>query len=449
MNIRRSVRRPHFSRRRFLRGAGGATLALPALNLFKEQAHAQGTGVPKRLVIMFTPNGTLREEWVTGGGESNFVLGPILEPLEDLRDRLLVLRGLEYYSATRGGASGHAAISSMLTGRPSMQLSGEGFTGGAISIDQYIAQQIGKTSTFKSLPLGIRTPNRIDNDSRMSYSASGEPISPENNPAVVYDRLSNFISPTGGADADPQADRLLAKRRSAYSAVREELSAFESYIAADDRQKLEQHLAQVDELEAKVGLFGSKSCDLHPSLRADEDNLNGDLPQIAAAQTELALHALECDLTRVVTLQYSKPAGQIIYTWLGMERDHHLISHDVIESREAHNQIVQHDRWHAEQLGTLLRGLAAREAEDGSPLLDHTAVLWMTELGDGDLHSNTDISMLLAGNLGGYFDSGRSLELEGRSNNDLYATLLQGYGIDESTFGEPSYNEGLLSQLTA
>lgn len=459
MKIRHLARRPEFSRRRFLRGAGGATLALPALSLFQDQAFAQGTGVPKRLVIMFTPNGTLSEEWVSGGGESNFVLGSILEPLADIRDRLLILRKLDSDVAYTGPGDGHqTGMGCMLTGRRLLagtQAGGNNTSAPAglasgISIDQYIAQKItGNTNAFDSLPLGIRTPDKLNSWSRMSFSGPGQAVTPYRKPLDVYNRIVELAGGNAARMAQSASGkRLEAKRRSTYSQVQSDLRRLQEYLAADDRVKLEQHLDHVARLEADLDRV-PRTCNLPESLRLQARNVRTDVPLISDAQRALAVHALACDLTRVVTLQFSGSVGTLKYTWLGLNRNHHELSHEVDSREDSHRSIAKIDRWHAEQFGKLIRDLESREAEDGKSLLDHTVVLWVNELARGSIHSRRDLSWLMAGNIDGYFKMGRSVDLKGRSNNDLFVTLLHGFGIDDETFGDPEFNEGPLSELLA
>ncbi|MEO1173832.1 MAG: DUF1552 domain-containing protein, partial [Myxococcota bacterium] len=184
--------RSELSRRRFLRGLGGATVALPALSMFQQSAWAQSSSIPKRLIIMFSPNGTLREEWVGNANENNFTLGPILQPLADFRNDLLILRGLDSDVAhSDGPGDGHqTGMGCMLTGVKLLPGSVKGGCGscppaglaGGISIDQHIAGAVGRDSTFSSLELGVQTPNQVNAWTRMSYSASDVALSPENDP---------------------------------------------------------------------------------------------------------------------------------------------------------------------------------------------------------------------------------------------------------------------------
>ncbi|MEL6547761.1 MAG: DUF1552 domain-containing protein, partial [Myxococcota bacterium] len=269
MRRNRRGARSELSRRRFLRGVGGTTLALPALSMFQNSAFAQSAAVPKRLIIMFSPNGTLREEWVGNSDEFNFTLGPVLQPLADFRDDLLILRGLDSDVAHSGGpGDGHqTGMGCMLTGRKLLEGSVKGGCGGCppaglasgISIDQHIANALGAGSAFRSLELGVQTPNNINAWTRMSYAGRDDAMSPVNDPEVVWDRLAGRVEQE---QMDSQElRRISAKRRSTYAAVKSDLAALREYAPSDDREKLDRHVEFVNRLENNIEQIGA-SCSL-------------------------------------------------------------------------------------------------------------------------------------------------------------------------------------------
>lgn len=415
-----------------------------------------GTGVPKRLIVMFSPNGTLREEWVKDVEGNSFKLGPILEPLADVRERLLILRGLDSDVAHSGGpGDGHqTGMGCMLTGRQLLSGTSKGGCGSCppaglasgISFDQHLANAIGESSAFKYLALGVKTSTRVDAWTRMSYSGRDQAISPENDPRRVYDRIfsrAEELNMDGAA-----ARRLLAKRGSAYGAVKEELTAFRDYVPSDDQRKLDQHLSFVEELESRVDNV-APSCDIPSAVGDKAEAADDSFRDIGSAHMDLAVHALACDLTRVVTLQWSQSVGGQVHSWLGVNRGHHGLSHEVDSNQDSYRDIRKIDTWYAEQFGYLVRKLESQTAEDGKPLIDHTVVLWVNELARGSSHSRRNQSWLMAGNLDGYLRTGRHVDLGGRSNNDLFVTLLQGFGLSDTTFGASAFNEGPLGMLTA
>ncbi|MES1183412.1 MAG: DUF1552 domain-containing protein, partial [Myxococcales bacterium] len=168
------------SRRTLLRGAGGAALGLPFLEIMGRPTAALGqsmpgytaAGMPKRFIVWFTPNGTIPSAWTPTGGESDFEFSRILKPLEPFRKKLLIIDGVDQ---TGEGGDGHKnGMQGMLTGQtlnPGAFKGGDGSTAGwanGISVDQRIAQVIGTQTKLKSLELGVQSGNDENNWNRMS-----------------------------------------------------------------------------------------------------------------------------------------------------------------------------------------------------------------------------------------------------------------------------------------
>lgn len=455
MTRNRRGARSDLSRRRFLAGVGGVTLGLPALSMFQRNAWAQGMAVPKRLIIMFSPNGTLREEWVGNSDENNFTLGPILQPLADFRDDLLILRGLDSDVAHSGGpGDGHqTGMGCMLTGRKLLSGNSKGGCGGCaaaglasgISIDQHIANQLGGATAFPSLELGVQTPNGVNAWTRMSYAGRDDALSPVNDPEVVWDRIAGRVDQQQMDSS--VARRLEAKRRSSYEAVKAELASLRSYAPSDDRAKIDRHVDFIDGLESRIESLGGGSCSLPDSLRDQAYMANDNFPAVGKAHMDIAVHALSCNLTQVVTLQWDKSVGQKVHTWAGVNRGHHSLSHEVDSRGDSYQEILKIDRWYASQFAYLIGSLKNQTAEDGQSLLHHTAVLWVNELARGSSHSRRNQSWLLAGQLGGTLSTGRHIDVGGRSNNDLFVTLGQSMGVEMNSFGEQQFNNGPLTEL--
>ena len=156
--------------------------------------------------------------------------------------------------------------------------------------------------------------------------------------------------------------------------------------------------------------------------------------------------ALTCDITRVSSLQWSTAQSGVRFSWLGQSNSHHSLSHEADNDPASRAQLTAINNWYAEQFAYLLGKLAAQPELDGS-LLDNTVVLWVNEQGNGDTHSKTEIPFVLAGNYAGQLDTGRWLQYTDRSHNDLYVALLNLFGNDALSFGNPQVNGGPLENL--
>jgi hypothetical protein len=241
------VLRERLNRRQLLRAAGGIAVGLPLMqSLLGRDAQAQAVTPPKRLVLMYTPNGVIPDAWypVNVVSETQFDLNAIHQPLAPFKQRLILLSGVDLTIANTGPGGLHQrGIGGLFTAQELQQgtqfVDGCGQTAGwadGISVDQQVANQIGDGTLLKSLELGVRA---TDNDvqGRISYAAAGQPLPPMNDPSEVFDRLFS----TMGGGGQPM-DELKARRKSVLDAVKTQFSAFAPRISADDRARLDGQL---------------------------------------------------------------------------------------------------------------------------------------------------------------------------------------------------------------
>jgi hypothetical protein len=445
-----------WSRRAFLRGSGAAIgLPLMASLGFGRHARASDKIYPKRLVIMFSPNGTIKQNWSPIGSEYSFSLSRILEPLTPFKDKLLVLEGINMTTAKNGPGDGHqTGMGHMLTARELLEgdlFEGGGGSGrvgwaGGLSIDQAVANEVGKTTKLKSLELGVQV-HGATVWSRMSYIGPNQPVPPENDPTKVFERLFGdmSISPVDLLKRERRRKSVLDLVLGEYAALSPKLDAF-------DRQKLEAHLDAIREVEKRlqtevVGV--SEECVVPgtPTYPAFMDptayEATGHL------QMDLLASALQCDLTRVATLQFSHSVSQHVFTNLGISQAHHDLSHEGDSNADAQEKLTLINRFYAAQMAYLCAKLDAIPEGDGT-LLDHTAFLWCNELGKGNSHSRDDVPYVLAGGCSGYFETGRYLRyLPTTTHNELLLSLLHAMGVAGDTFGDPNYCSGPLPHLRA
>ena len=188
-------------RRTLLRGAGGIALGLPFLEIMGESRRGLAAAVPgytakgdpKRFIVFFSPNGTIRESWTPAGGIDDWTFSRILKPMTAHRDKLLLIDGVDQ---TGSGGDGHQnGMQGMLTGQtinPGPFKGGDGNTAGwanGISIDQHIANTLGKETRFASLELSVQSGNDENNWNRMSLKGPDQPVPPEQSPYNAADRI--------------------------------------------------------------------------------------------------------------------------------------------------------------------------------------------------------------------------------------------------------------------
>jgi hypothetical protein len=433
-----------------LRGLGGAAIALPWLEAFAPPRASAGAPLaPKRFVVMFSANGTLPPRWVPSGGETDFTLSPILSPLAEHRDDLVIIQGVDQQGA--GGDAHQIGIGGMLTGAP---LSSGPFAGvgappagwaAGHSVDQRIAEELGVETSLRSLELGVQV-GPADNWGRMIYRAANQPLPPEDEPKAVYDRVFADLH------TDPaELSRVRERRASILDAVSGEYTRLSGRLGSADRARLDAHLTAVREVEKRVAgptLSQRSECkDLKLSPVASDEN--DSYPSVGAQQIDLLVMALACDITRVASLQWSRSVSQTRFTWLGINEGHHELSHLADDDTVAVDKLTRINTWYATQFATLIGKLKAIPEGDGS-MLDNTLLLWCNELAKGNIHGHADAPYVLAGRAGGGLRTGRFLSYgSGPSvpHNDLLVSLLNAMGLPDTTFGKAEWCQGALSGL--
>lgn len=446
---------PPLSRRALLRGLGGAAIALPLLDAMRgRSASALGPEGPKRLIVMYTPNGTIAHNFWPTGGEFEFTLSPILAPLAPHKKDLLILRGIDMLSSLDGPGDAHQkGTGQCLTATKLLEGDFSGDAGqsagwaSGISIDQRVANHSGTATPYASLELGVAVEGSTVG-SRISYRGPGQPLPPENNPYAAYQRLF--------ADAlkDPVEVQRLAERRSTVlDAVADQHEQLRDRLGVEDRVKLESHLLAVEEIRARLDQptmqFGGVCQSLDQGLAVDP-GLVANMPTIGRLQMDLLAMAFACDLTRVGTLMWTQSAATHVYSFLdpAIVEGHHSIAHKGDEDKTKVAQNTKINVWFAEQLAYLISALKAIPEGEGT-VFDNTVILWTNEQAKGNNHDRMGMPYVLAGSAGGHFKTGRYI-VQGQQtpHNKLLVSLLQAMGIDDDVFGDSQYGKGPLSGLT-
>lgn len=434
-------------RRGFLAGLGAGAITLPFWRALSTEA--QTVDAPKRLLLLFTPNGTIRSEFFPDGGERDFTLRTILEPLEPFRDRLVILNGVDQSIFTTGPGDGHQkGMGCLWTG---VELLPGDTMGGCdscppvswssgMSVDQRIAMEIGNDTRFRSVELGVDVGGAENVWTRMIYRGPSEPLPPEDDPWLAFDRLF------GDLGSDPLgAERRRMLRRSVLDFAQGDFARLSPRLGRDDRMRLDAHATAVRELEQRLDALApvGAAC-VAPELGAHLDlNDANNYPDLVRSMSDLMVMSFACDLTRVGSLQWNHSVGQASFPFIGVTERHHDLSHEGDSNTDAQSKLVQINRWYAEQLAYLLGRMADLPEGDGT-LLDNTLIVWGNELGVGNSHTYHDIPFVLAGGAGGALEGGRYLTFDGASHGELLLSICHLMGVDDEVFGDPRFCSGPL-----
>ena len=426
-------------RRQFIKQLGISTASLPFLLGLPSLGLASPARPRQRLIIMFSPNGTIPPAFWPDETGNDFGLKPIMAPLEPFKDRMLILRGLS--NKVRGDGDGHMrGMSCLLTG---IELFPGNVQGGSdtpagwasgISIDQelknFFQAKEDTRTRFGSLEFGVGVTDRADPWTRMSYGGPNKPIAPISDPYQMYQKLYGQLK-----DKENLSSIL--------EDVRDDLKKVRKLISAEDRRLLDEHESLVRQMEKEVNEAGRQKLRLAPPvLEEGVADQNDNVPRLSRMQIDLLINSFVNDMARVATLQYTKSVGQAKMSWLDIKDNHHSLSHEPDKDEVAQAKLVKINTWFCGELRYLVEKLAnTPEPGDSGSLLDHTMVVWTNELGKGNSHTLDHIPFLLVG--GGFgFEMGRSLRFDKLPHNRLHLALAHAVGHRLETFGKPTLCEG-------
>jgi hypothetical protein len=425
-------------RRQFIKRLGLSAASLPFLVGLPSLGLAAPARPRQRLVVMFSPNGTIPPAFWPDEEGSDFKLKEIMTPLDAFKDRMLILHGLS--NKVRGDGDNHMrGMSCLLTG---IELFPGNIQGGShtpagwasgISIDQelknFFQSREDTRTRFGSLEFGVGVNDRADPWTRMSYAGPNKPIAPISDPYQMYQKLYGQLK---------DKENL----QSILDDVRDDLKKVRKLISAEDRKLLDDHEALVRQMEKEISEAGQQKLRVAPpTLEEGIADQNDNVPRLSRMQIDLLVNSFVNDMARVATLQYTKSVGMARMNWLDVKEGHHTLSHEPDKNDQAQAMLVRVNQWFCSELRYLAEKLANTPEPGGEgSLLDNTLIVWTNELGKGNSHTLDNIPFVLVG--GGFgFKMGRSLKLDKVPHNRLHLALAHAVGHRIETFGKPSLCE--------
>lgn len=434
------------NRRHFLKGLG-ACIALPAFSSLAPSRMfgatptpaaaslaTTATGAPLRTAFVFFPNGAIPATFWPAGGVSDFRFNSTLAPLEAVRRHVQVLGGLDHANAN-GGADGggdHARGNGVFLTGVRLNKSATDVRAG-ISIDQVMANSIGHLTRFPSLELTCDL-NRKSSGCDSNYSCAYQfnvswksettPMPPENNPRLVFERL--FGHGAHGERSQHVQSRLVA-RRSVLDFVMDDARRTQRRLSGDDREKLDQYLTGVRDVEARIQRAEQFGASPDPAMATPPG-----IPQSHAEYVDLMydmlLLAFKTDSTRVATMMLGHDGDNRSFSHMGISEGHHDLTHHQ-NNAERIEKVARIDRWYAERFAGFLQRLEATPDVDGKSLLHNTRILYGSGNADGNRHSHDNLPLVLAGGGGGALTPGRYVQHGGKPLTNLFLSLADQAGV--------------------
>jgi hypothetical protein len=467
-----------FSRRKFLLAAGGTTLALPVLETLSVPKALAAYEQARRVIFYLTSNGTPVSGRPTGDG-TTLTLGKVHQGLVKHQARMLYIAGLDSKAAILSNGDPHATgFATSLSGRRC--LPGDMFKHGACfdqagacastgwgdgpSLDYELGQQILEANkatqggpVYGMLNFSVKN-CEASLYTRSSYSKPGEPITPYADPQVTFDTI--FGMPGTGMMDDATAARVLARQKSVLDEVEAELTDLQGKLSASDKQRLEQHLTALRELEdtlqrqATQGPSPACMPPPRPTLKGGnvvqrnaggmeqhiEDDKADKLIERHAVWHKMMIAALACDATRVITYMSAPSRADTFMPWLegadanytgNFDKPHHAASHD-----DDQPTLIAMDHWYATQISSLADDLETMKDGSGKSLIETGAIAWINELSNGPAHTHEDKPHTIIGSLGGYFKQNQFVQYpKNTPHNVLLTAIAQAMGMQTDHYG--------------
>lgn len=436
------------SRRAVLKGLG-VSIALPWLEAMTPVlSQPAAAAAPKRLAFCYVPNGVNMGRWTPRQIGPNYTLPATLEPLQPFKNDLLVLSGLtcDKARANGDGPGDHArAMSSFLTGCQARKTNGSDIHVG-ISADQVAAQRIGSTTRFPSLEIGCeggRSYGNCDSGYSCAYSHNlswrtpNTPNPKEVSPRAVFDRL---FAGNGGPGLSLQTQY----NQSILDFVLEDAQGLMNQLGSSDRQRMDQYLESIREVEQRIGGSTSGNSSVAANMPRPAAGTPSNYRDHLRLMADLLTLAFQGDLTRVATFVFANEGSNRSYRIIDVSEGHHDLSHHQNDQAKL-TKIGQINHFHMEQFAYLLGRLRSIQ-EGGGTLLDNCMIVYGSGNGDGNRHNHDELPILLAGRGGNTIATGRHLRLPRETPlTNLFLSLLDRMGASVPALGDSS---GRLSNLS-
>ncbi len=442
------ISKKRIPRRTFLQGVG-ATVALPLLEgMVPAFASPAETKPPIRLSIVTSPNGMNMAQWTPETDGPSYTLSPTLEPLSAFRDQFLVLSGLNNNEGDALPGEGESAPHEragavMLTG---VHPKREGIVG--TSIDQIAAQELGQHTQLSSLELGLHANDVVGlcekgwscaYTSTISWRNDTTPLPVESQPRAVFERL---FGDSNSTDPAVRMERV-RKDKSLLDSLTEGVSRLMGSVGPQDRARLNQYFDAMRDVERRIQMAEEQSAREMPVFDRPV-GAPASFEEHAKLMIDLQVLAYQTDMTRVITFMTGRGQSNRSYPEIGVPDAHHPISHHQSDPVKL-DKLYKINRYHSELLAYFLDKLRSTEEGNGT-LLDHSIILYGSEMSDSNRHLLQNLPILLAGGAGGQIKGGNHLQYpKDTPVTNLFLTMLDKLELQVEKFGDSTGKLELLS----
>ena len=426
------ITRKHISRRTVLRGIG-ASIALPLLDAMNPAATAWAQtpagDTPKRFAFIGFPHGAVMDRWSPAQAGPDYEMSPILEPLTPFREHLTIVSGLRNKPAETPEPHGHVEPSWLSCVTP-FNFGVEGPDSG-VTADQFAARHIGLDTRLPSLEL-----TTSQNGARVAWRTPKQPLPQEGNPRAVFYKLF------GQGDTDEERAAILTETGSILDRVQGQAARLQASLGVSDRVVVGDYLDSVREIERRVEMASGQDTSALDIPDAPVGRPN-DLGEHFKLMFDLMGLAFQADLTRVITFSLDREASMRTYSNLGISEGFHPLSHHG-NNAQKQDKLVLIQRYHTEMFAGFIERLANSPEAEGT-VLDHSTILFGSNMSDSNRHNNDPLPAALLGHAHGRIKGGQHLSYPQDTRfSDLLVTLFDRNDIPVESIGDSG---GILSEV--
>jgi hypothetical protein len=418
------ITKKHLSRRTVLKGAG-TVIALPLLDAMNPAATAWAQtaagSTPPRLAFVGFPHGAIMEHWSPQQSGTDYVMSAILEPLQPWREHLTIVSGLRNKPAESPEPHGYIERTWLSCVAP-WDAGVIGAEAG-VTADQFAARHIGQDTRLPSLEL---TTSQVG--AQVAWRTPKQSLPQEGNPRNVFYKLF------GQGDTAEEREAILTETGSILDRVQSQARRLQADLGAADRVAVSDYLDSVREIERRV------------QMAAEQDTSNLDIPDAPVGiPNDLDAHmqlmfdlmglAFQADLTRIITFSLDREASMRTYTHLGIAEAFHPLSHHG-NKPEKKERLVRIQNYHTKMFAGFVERLASSAEGDGS-VLDHSTILFGSNMSNSDKHNNDPLPSALLGHAHGRIKGGQHLAYPQDTRfSDLLVTIFDRNNIPVESIGD-------------
>jgi hypothetical protein len=397
-----------------------------------------------RMGFVYVPHGAVMDKWTPAAEGAGFEFTPILKPLEPLRDQINILSGFGHRAADTSAVHSLSPTTWLSGVRPKPTQGVDAYAG--VTVDQIAAQHLGQDTQLPSMELATEDHSGLlgacDRDygciymNTLCWRTHTTPMPMEINPRKVFERLF------GGGSTPEERRARVEEDRSILDAILSETNGLKKTLGKHDQATVSDYLESVREIERRIK---NASFEGREDVAVPEEPVG--IPYSYQAHLDimydLMVLAYQANITRVISFMVAREESNRTYPQVGVPDGHHATSHH--QNRpEKLEKLVKIQNYHIQQLARFLDRMNKTPDGDGS-LLDHSMVLYGSNMSNSNLHNHFPLPTLLAGKAAGNVKGGRHLKYPDHTPMaNLLLTMMAKSGIPMETVGDST---GLLENL--